>query len=411
MSASVPASFDDMVAAAAAWNSPKFTNLEYLSSNDIRFTLTNANVSLANCIRRTILSDIPIVVMRTSPYTENQCTILANTSRFHNEIVLHRLSCIPVFMHIENVSKYELVLDIENTTKEALLVTTKDFQVRNCETKEMLSSEETRKIFPPSEIDGEEFYIEFLRLRSRIGPPDMVPGEKISLTCKFDVGRASENAAFNVVHTCHFTNTVDEAAGDEAWAQLSKTLEGKIPADEMNTKRKNFDLLERRQNCVPGSFDFSIKTLGDSIGARHHGHYDNLTLIRTAFEIIIERLGKVELYLNNGDTVIQKTAKTDYPDRSFDIVFKNEGYTIGKLLEYLVYDLFFRGGVAKTLLYCGFVKPHPHAEHSFLRLVFASDLDATEANARQLLLSAASCARLIFNSIKKHFMVYRVEPR
>ena len=51
------------------------------------FTLSGINVSLANAVRRTILSDIPLVVFRTTPNEQNKCTILANTSRLNNEII------------------------------------------------------------------------------------------------------------------------------------------------------------------------------------------------------------------------------------------------------------------------------------------------------------------------------------
>ena len=37
----------------------------------LSFTLSGVNVSLANAIRRTILSDIPILVFKTTPYEEN----------------------------------------------------------------------------------------------------------------------------------------------------------------------------------------------------------------------------------------------------------------------------------------------------------------------------------------------------
>ena len=44
------------------------------------FTLSGVNVSLANAIRRTILSDIPLVVFRTTPYKENKANIISNTT-------------------------------------------------------------------------------------------------------------------------------------------------------------------------------------------------------------------------------------------------------------------------------------------------------------------------------------------
>ena len=52
------------------------------------FTLSGINVSLANAIRRIILSEIPLVVFRTTPNEQNKCNIIANTSRLNNEIIM-----------------------------------------------------------------------------------------------------------------------------------------------------------------------------------------------------------------------------------------------------------------------------------------------------------------------------------
>ena len=41
------------------------------SEDTLKFTLRNVNLSLANAIRRTILSDIPLVIFKTAPYEEN----------------------------------------------------------------------------------------------------------------------------------------------------------------------------------------------------------------------------------------------------------------------------------------------------------------------------------------------------
>ena len=54
------------------------------------FTLSGVNVSIANAIRRTILSDIPTVVFKTSPYEECKANIITNTTRLNNEILKQR---------------------------------------------------------------------------------------------------------------------------------------------------------------------------------------------------------------------------------------------------------------------------------------------------------------------------------
>ena len=85
----------------------------------LSFTLSGVNVSLANAIRRTMLSDIPQVVFRTTPYDKNKATIIANTSRFNNEIIKQRLSCIPIFIKNVNefpLKKFYLEVNVENNT-------------------------------------------------------------------------------------------------------------------------------------------------------------------------------------------------------------------------------------------------------------------------------------------------------
>ena len=80
--------------------------------DNLYFTLSGINVSLANSLRRTMLSDIPLVVFKTTPHDKNKCTIHANTSRLNNEIIKLRLSCIPIhFKDVEQFSLKKYVLD------------------------------------------------------------------------------------------------------------------------------------------------------------------------------------------------------------------------------------------------------------------------------------------------------------
>ena len=74
---------------------------------DIQFTLTNTNHSIANAIRRVIITNIPCVVFKTFPHEENLSTIHKNTSRLNNEILRQRLECIPVHITDENIDLNE----------------------------------------------------------------------------------------------------------------------------------------------------------------------------------------------------------------------------------------------------------------------------------------------------------------
>ena len=96
-----------------------------MNEDELLFTISGINVSFANAIRRVILSEIPMVVFRVSPNNKNKCNIISNTCSLNNEIVKHRLSCIPI--HIKDVTEFPLKnyimeLNVENNTGTATRV-------------------------------------------------------------------------------------------------------------------------------------------------------------------------------------------------------------------------------------------------------------------------------------------------
>jgi len=152
----------------------------YISARDenegiLTFTLSGINVSIANGLRRTILSDIPILAFKTFPHNENQANFVTNTSRFNNEILKQRLGCIPIHIPDLKMPYNELLVEIhkKNDTNELMYVTTKDFRVKNTSSEKYLDESTVRKIFPPDPITGD--YILFARLRPKIS--NEVPGE------------------------------------------------------------------------------------------------------------------------------------------------------------------------------------------------------------------------------------------
>ena len=114
------------------------------------FTISNIDVSYVNAIRRTILSDIPIVCFKTTPYEENKANILINTTRLNNEILKQRLSCIPICIsNLEDtpIKNYLLEVDVENKIDVTVIVTTKDFNIKDISSNTYLDEDEQKKIF------------------------------------------------------------------------------------------------------------------------------------------------------------------------------------------------------------------------------------------------------------------------
>ena len=159
----------------------------------LRFTLHGINVCFANAIRRTILSEIPIVVIQTDSYENNQCNITKNTGRLHNEILKQRISCIPIHTTLLRDTEdtkalpgnYSLILDAKNDTDNMLFVTSGDFRLKDNSTQKILSKEEMDNLFPGlyplNPLTNS--YIDFARLRPKMS--DEIPSEELSINANF----------------------------------------------------------------------------------------------------------------------------------------------------------------------------------------------------------------------------------
>jgi DNA-directed RNA polymerase alpha subunit len=354
----------------------------------LMFTLSGVNVSLANAIRRTILSDIPLVVFRTTPYEQNKATIISNTSRLNNEILKQRLSCIPI--HIKDIEgfpmkNYQLEVNVENITDTTMYVTTKEFVIKDLVTGKPISESKNREIFPANDYTG--YFIDFVRLRPKIS--DEIPGEKINLTCEFSVGTAKEDGMFNAVSTCSYGFTVDSLAQDAILEKYKQTWkdEGKTK-EEVDFEAKNWKLLDGLRITKKDSFDFIIQSIGI---------YDNVELVHKACEILIDKFQYQDTLLEKDELEIKKAENT--MSNSFDIILENEDYTIGKVLEYFMYTKFYE---TKMLTFCGFKKMHPHDSYSIIRVAYKDAIDKSSIKGH--LKECIDESIQVFFRVKKEFL-------
>jgi len=335
---------------------PRVDIISKIDEDELKFSLSGVNVSIANALRRIILSEIPIVVFRVSPSDKNKCTIIANTCGLNNEIVKHRLSCIPI--HIKDVDdfplkNYMLELHVQNNTDTNIYVTTKDFVIKDLITGKPLPENKIREIFPADDLTGD--FIDFVRLKAKLA--EEIQGKIIHLTCEFDIGTAKEDAAYNVVSTCAYGNTIDDAVQEAKLAQLKQKWkdEGKKES-EIEFEATNWKLLEGKRIFKKDSFDFVIQSIGI---------YTNAELLILACKVMIEKLQNLNSNIEK-DQVEIKIAESTIPN-CYDIKLENEDYTIGKVIEYFMLSSFYEKGV---LTYCGFKMLHPHDTYSLIRVAY-----------------------------------------
>ena len=322
----------------------------------LKFTIKDINTSLINSLRRVILAEIPTIVFRTFPYNKNKAEIEINTTRFNNEVIKQRLSCIPI--HI-NDSKFPykdhiMELDINNNTNQIIYVTTEDFKIKNKSTNSYISDTAHQQIFPPNNITNN--YIDFLRLQPQLA--ENIPGEQIKLTCEFDIGIAKENGAFNVVSTCSFGGTLDPIKIEEKWKLKEKEILEE-EREDIEFIKKDWLLIEGPRIVIPDSFDFIVETIGI---------YSNFEIMQMACNIMIE---KITDFIKNLQEKPMITSANDTLENCYDITLENEDYTLGKVIEYLLYTLYF----GREITFCGFRKPHPHINSSLLKVAFPTEVD------------------------------------
>lgn len=350
----------------------------------LTFTIYNNDVSYINALRRTILSDIPIIVFKITPYEENTCNIMVNTSRLNNEIIKQRLGCIPICITDMDfpVKNYQLEIDVENKTDTMLIITTKDFKIRDTLTDKFLDEAVVKKIFPPfiPPSGSGEYYIDFLRLRPKIS--EEIPGERLKLTCELTLSTAREDSMFNVTGTCSYGCTPDYIKIEEQ-LEIRKQKwkdEGKKES-EINFEAANWKLLEGLRYVKSKSFDFVLQSVGI---------YDNVDIILKAADILIQKFNNLKNNLTQDQ--MQINASNNTLENCYDIILENEDYTIGNILNYEMYAIFYTD--LEMLDYVGFKKLHPHDNDSILRV---SIVDKTKG-VSQIKTMLSSC---IETSIKK----------
>jgi DNA-directed RNA polymerase subunit L len=354
------------------------------ANNMLTFTLSNVNVSIANGLRR-IVSEIPVVVFRTSPHERNNAHFEINTTRMNNELLKQRLSCIPIFVDTTdfNVKEYALLVDKQNKSNSVEYVTTGDFIVvdltTNQEDKAM-----TAKLFPPNPLTGD--YPELVRLLPRIS--ENIEGERIFLKCKFDIGTAKEDSSFNVSSTCVYANTPDPMKIKAAWAEKKTELAKTLDAAEIAFIEKDWHILDAKRHFLADSFDFAVETVGP---------LSNMVIVTKAATLMIEKLKRLQETIQGEPNTVM-ASETTIPN-SFDITLKGEDYTLGKVIEYVLYDMHYD----KTLNYCGFRKPHPHIDESLIRIGFKNPTD--KVTVISYIVNAAAEAIHVYTKIQQVFAV------
>jgi len=367
----------------------------------LQFQLTNTNVSFANAIRRTILSDIPTLVFRAAPYDATTINIIKNTSRLNNEIIRHRLSCVPIHHDIDfPTDKYLFKIEIENTGDTVINVTTSDIKVFDKDTGKE-EKQAAKALFPPDPMTGD--YIQLVRLNPKVS--EQLPGESLVLEATATVATAGEDGAFNVACVDSYAHTIDKEKQALALEKHLKELKAEYSQQNMdkdsivealNYAKNGWLALDGKRITLPNSFDFVLESVGV---------FKNEDLVRRSCDIINKRLESLQNTLKDVSSLADLFEVTS--GEFVMVKLENYDYTIAKVLEAVLYH---RNWHSKTKLdgldYVATLRPHPHIPEIYLRLHYSSELPenlSLEEHSRSVVDNAAELCKDIFSKIKVQF--------
>lgn len=384
------------------------------SGKNLSFTLSGVHHSISNAIRRTIVSDIPTVIFRTSSHAENKANFIKNTTKYHNEILKKRLSNIPVHFlgsnledfyginisYVDNLLRtkkilenYLLEVNVNNTTDNMLTVSTEHFKIFDKEGNKYILQEESKLIFPPfvPYNRNTEYYITFVKLNPRIS--DEIIGEAIQFSAEFGYGSSKEDGSFSVASMATYGNTIDEEKAEDVLKELKAEWSRTMTAEEVDKEALNWSLLDKKRIYLPNSFDFKIETIGV---------YESQRLVTKACEILIERLYLLNYVIDSN--LLEIIVSKNISENSYDVILKADDYTIGSMIQYVMYVSYY----PEDLNYCGYKKIHPDDSHSVLRLGYQNE--TTIETIKEQIKTSIVMLVDVFQNIRKSFMSEDAEP-
>jgi DNA-directed RNA polymerase subunit L len=195
---------------------------------------------------------------------------------------------------------------------------------------------------------------------------------------------------FNITGTCSYGCSPDPEKIEEQIAIRKQKWKDEGKKDEeIKFEAANWKLLEGLRYVKKNSFDFIIQSVGI---------YENEKILVKASEILLKKLEVLKLSLEQDEIEIKASDST--MENCYDITLVNEDYTIGNIMNYELYTIFYTD--LKMLDYVGFKKLHPHDTDSMLRVSLTDKTKGVSA-VKTMMKSVIEEAEKKMNAIKGCF--------
>ena len=382
---------------------------------ETEFEIHNIPISLANAIRRVILSELPIVAFD-DVWDDNEdyrsINIKKNTSGIHNEFLSHRLSLVPINMnndYLKLSTKYnnekairEFKFNSENTptflikkknnkaTRETnrfsdavgtISITSLDLELID----EHNVFDKSIKFFYPDPYTNDYPILNILK-------PNILHdenGEEIEIIAKPKYGTGNINSRYCPVGTVSYSFITDESKIENVFNQKieyknKERLDKELPIytlEEKDSLRKSFNLLDsqrvyhKNDNGEANKFKFVVESIG--FLSSNNLIYDSLVILELKLTDILNsiKIDKLNIIFNENKLEI---IESNDELLGYIIQIKNENHTIGNLLSDYFKILYCKNNRpldCNIIVYSSYRMPHPLTQNIELKLKLNSNLD------------------------------------
>jgi DNA-directed RNA polymerase subunit L len=395
---------------------PDLTSPSLLTGGDTHinasFELKGTNITIANALRRCILMHTPSIGFRTEPYDKSQVEIIKNTTPLVNEMLAHRIGMIPICVPdwaSFDPAEYQFELHVKNEDKSKIIDVRagniRIYRVNPENPTEAPIEQDSNQFFPPDPITGDTVLITRLRPQTN----SAYPVEELHFRAKASVSTGKENIRWSPVSQCsyEYTRDTDPEHVEQTFQAWVTANNKKISSpDHEAALRREFNTMEI-QRCYlkdefgnPNSFTFHVESIGVQA-------IPNIVLagIEAAQDLVKKYIDMDKIIPSN--IRIQKS-DTRFP--ALDVIFENEGHTLGNLLEtFLVENHTEDGSKEPRITYAGYKVPHPLRHEMFVR-IGVPEGENQELVARQAIAAVSRQMYQIFHIMKQSWIKLLAAP-
>lgn len=377
-----------------------FTNITYPKHNTwdknkylSHINIENVRTSLVNSIRRTIISDVETIGIRTLPYNKSQVSVITNNTPLYDQFVADRLSLIPIHMPDVpniNVDEYEIILSVKNNANLPKDIFSSDIKIKKISNMTYMSDSDVNKIFPPDPITKQHIFLNVLKPKfyqnteasndedftmnsehilsagaanSKISVSKKELG--LTLSARLCKSNGKENGRFNPTCLAQHKFVIDDKKAEEA-------LKDYLLNNENKTNKTKEELIRRFNTSQRGRYYYTDHN-GDAnkfiMEIESIGVIPPLIILYRSMDYLLNRIRKFQKNIdvfNNKNNHIEneyiEVIPSDIKINGYELVIQNEDDTLGNLLNDYINYLYCsprEGKDAEQLESVSYIRTHP----------------------------------------------------